>query len=456
MNPNLVNHPHSGFGLLFEMGLGKTLTAISIAGTLYQQGNALRVLVCCPTSITAVWANDVARFAAFPYRVAVLQGDKRKRLEALQQLEDWPFTSQKWAVLNYESTYRDGIFEALKAYDADLIICDESQRIKNHAAAQSKALHQLGDAAHYKLVLSGTPVANSPVDIYSQYRFADASVFGSNFYAFRNKYCIMGGYGRHQIVAYRDLDDLIRRTHSIACRATKAACLDLPEQIFEERVVPLHATARRIYDQVRRDSFAALENHATLTAPTVLTKLLRLQQITGGFLQPDGGGKPQQVSTDKLDALEQIVDDYVMETGEKLVVFARFRAELDAIAAMLKKKGVGFGMICGDVPQSERGSIVDDFQHNPNTKVFVAQIATAGLGITLTAASAAVFYSVSYSYAEYEQATARTHRIGQAQKCTYIHLLVENSIDQTVMEALKNKQDIAANILDNWRDVLRE
>lgn len=315
-------------------------------------------------------------------------------------------------------------------------------------------MHQLGDRARYKLILSGTPVTNSPVDIYSQYRFADPSVFGSNFYAFRNKYCVMGGYGKHQIVAYRDIDDLTRRTHSIACRATKAACLDLPEQTFMDYPIELSPAERRLYDQVRRDSFAELENGGTLTATTVLTKILRLQQITGGFLQPDDGGRPQQVNSGKLDALEQIVDDYVIETGQKLVVFARFRAELEAITAMLERKGLRFGLIYGDIPQADRGQIVQDFQENPETKVFVAQIATAGLGITLTAASTAVFYSVSYSFSEYEQATARTHRIGQEQKCTYIHLMVENSIDQKVMQALKSKQDIAAGILDNWRDVL--
>lgn len=186
--------------------------------------------------------------------------------------------------------------------------------------------------------MSGTPVTNSPVDIYSQYRFAQPAVFGTNFYAFRNKYCIMGGYGKHQIVGYRDLDELTAKTHSIACRATKAACLDLPDQIYIDYPIQLSAAERRLYDQVRRDSFAELAGGETLSAPTVLTKILRLQQITGGFLQPDDGGKPQQVNTGKLDALEQIVDDYVLESGEKLVVFARFRAELDAITKMLAAK----------------------------------------------------------------------------------------------------------------------
>ena len=439
-----------GFGLLFEMGCGKTLTALAIAGVLYNTGKIRRVLVACPTSITAVWEKDIRTFAAFPFATAVLQGEKSKRLDALAALCSVPEEVCRFAVINYESTFRDGIFQALQRYDADLIICDESQRIKNPTAAQSKALHRLGDAARYRLILSGTPISGQAADLYSQYRFLDVRVFGNNFYAFRNRYCVTGGYQCREITGYQHLDELTRRAYTIAYRATKRECLDLPEQIFSTRVVRLRATERRIYDQIRRDSFAALENGDTLTAATVLTKLLRLQQITGGFLQPDDGGKPRAVNTAKLDALADILED--LEPGKKLVIFARFRPELDAIRALLKQKGIRCGYIAGDVPQKDRGGIVRDFQENPETTAFVAQTATAGLGITLTAASVTVFYSVGYNYAEYEQATARTHRIGQAEPCTYLHLVVEDSVDETVLQALQRKEDIAHSIVDSWRN----
>lgn len=149
--------------------------------------------------------------------------------------------------------------------------------------------------------------------------------------------------------------------------------------------------------------------------------------------------------------MEDILDDYVLETGSKLVIFARFRAEIAAIENTLRKKGIPYGSIYGDVPQAERGKIVDDFQQNPETKVFVAQIQTAGLGITLHAASMAVFYSIDYNYANYAQALARIHRIGQHNPVTYIHLLVEDSIDDKVLAALENKEDIAKSIVDSWR-----
>lgn len=446
--------PGGGFGELFEMGCGKTLTTIAVAGALYNLGKIDRVLVVAPTSVCSVWPHDLNQFAAFPWEARVLLGDKKKRLKALNELKNWPFKTLRIAVINYESTHRDGIFEALAAYRPDLIVCDESQRIKNPSAAQSKALHKLGDAAPFRMILSGTPVQNNAVDLYSQYRFLDPAVYGANFYAFKNRYCIMGGYGQHQIVGYRNMDELVEKEHSVAYRVTKEECLDLPQQTFINRYVQFTDAEQAIYEQLRKSSFLELETGENVTATTILTMYLRLMQLTGGFLTADESTRPKQVNTAKLDALADIVDDYVVDAGKKLVIFARFRAEIAAIENLLRLRKIQYGSIYGDVPMEERGKIVEDFQTNPDTKVFVAQIQTAGLGITLHAASTAVFYSYDYNYANYAQALARIHRIGQRLPVTYIHLVVDGSIDEKILAALENKEDMAKTVVDSWREVL--
>lgn len=446
--------PGGGFGELFEMGCGKTLTTIAVAGALYNLGKIDRVLVVAPTSVCSVWPHDLNQFATFPWEARVLLGDKKKRLKALNELENWPFKALRIAVINYESTHRDGIFEALVAYKPDLIVCDESQRIKNPSAAQSKALHKLGDAAPFRMILSGTPVQNNAVDLYSQYRFLDPAVYGANFYAFKNRYCIMGGYGQHQIVGYRNMDELVEKEHSVAYRVTKEECLDLPQQTFINRYVQFTDAEQAIYEQLRKSSFLELETGENVTATTILTMYLRLMQLTGGFLTADESTRPKQVNTAKLDALADIVDDYVVDAGKKLVIFARFRAEIAAIENLLRLRKIQYGSIYGDVPMEERGKIVEDFQTNPDTKVFVAQIQTAGLGITLHAASTAVFYSYDYNYANYAQALARIHRIGQRLPVTYIHLVVDGSIDEKILAALENKEDMAKTVVDSWREVL--
>lgn len=446
--------PGGGFGELFEMGCGKTLTTIAVAGALYNLGKIDRVLVVAPTSVCSVWPHDLNQFATFPWEARVLLGDKKKRLKALNELENWPFKALRIAVINYESTHREGIFEALAAYKPDLIVCDESQRIKNPSAAQSKALHKLGDAAPFRMILSGTPVQNNAVDLYSQYRFLDPAVYGANFYAFKNRYCIMGGYGQHQIVGYRNMDELVEKEHSVAYRVTKEECLDLPQQTFINRYVQFTDAEQAIYEQLRKSSFLELETGENVTATTILTMYLRLMQLTGGFLTADESTRPKQVNTAKLDALADIVDDYVVDAGKKLVIFARFRAEIAAIENLLRLRKIQYGSIYGDVPMEERGKIVEDFQTNPDTKVFVAQIQTAGLGITLHAASTAVFYSYDYNYASYAQALARIHRIGQRLPVTYIHLVVDGSIDEKILAALENKEDMAKTVVDSWREVL--
>lgn len=446
--------PGGGFGELFEMGCGKTLTTIAVAGALYNLGKIDRVLVVAPTSVCSVWPHDLNQFATFPWEARVLLGDKKKRLKALNELENWPFKALRIAVINYESTHREGIFEALAAYKPDLIVCDESQRIKNPSAAQSKALHKLGDAAPFRMILSGTPVQNNAVDLYSQYRFLDPAVYGANFYAFKNRYCIMGGYGQHQIVGYRNMDELVEKEHSVAYRVTKEECLDLPQQTFINRYVQFTDAEQAIYEQLRKSSFLELETGENVTATTILTMYLRLMQLTGGFLTADESTRPKQVNTAKLDALADIIDDYVVDAGKKLVIFARFRAEIAAIENLLRLRKIQYGSIYGDVPMEERGKIVEDFQTNPDTKVFVAQIQTAGLGITLHAASTAVFYSYDYNYANYAQALARIHRIGQRLPVTYIHLVVDGSIDEKILAALENKEDMAKTVVDSWREVL--
>lgn len=438
------------------MGCGKTLTAIAVIGAGYKLGKVRRVLIVAPASVCAVWPKEFREYADFPCTVRVLLGDKQRRLKALGNLEQSPLQTLKAAVINYESTWRDGILDALLDYNADLIIADESQRIKSPKAAQSKAMHRLGDKAPYKLILSGTPVQNAAVDVFSQYRFLDPTVFGDNFYAFRDRYCIMGSFDNKKIVAYRDLDGLIKKEHSVALRVTKAEALDLPERTFENRTVTLNRKERTIYDRLRRDSFAELDGGGTITAPTVLTKLLRLQQFTGGFLTEDDAEAPKLVSRGKLDALADILQDCVLDGGKKLVIFARFLPEIHEIEAlcrkMLDKAKMKTVAIYGEIKKEVRGEIVRQFQEDPATAVIVGQIDTAGTGITLTAADTCVYYSVTYNYATYEQSLSRIHRIGQKHLCTYIHLVAEGTIDEAILAALARKEDLAKTIVDTWRN----
>lgn len=320
---------------------------------------------------------------------------------------------------------------------------------------KDKAMHELGDQARYKLILSGTPVQTAAIDIWSQYRFLDKTVFGDNFFKFRGRYAIMGGYGNKKIVGYKDLEGLIKKEHSIAFRVTKDEALDLPEQTFETRKIQFSQKEKNLYERIKKDSYAELDGGGHITATTVLTRLLRLQQLAGGFLVQDDAQKPQLVSRAKLDALGDIIEDYVIGSGKKLVIFARFIAEVKAIMELADKvlpKELKQVAIYGDIKKEDRGDIVKQFQEDPKTVLFIGQIDTAGTGITLTAADTCVYYSKNFNYATYSQSLSRIHRIGQRNCCTYIDLEIEGTIDELISKALSRKEDMAKTVVDNWRD----
>lgn len=439
--PSLSNRSR-GVALLMEMGCGKTIVSVAISGILYQFGLINRVVVVAPLSIVDVWNEEYEKFAAFPYTLTVLQGSSAKKKE---QLKKQSRDGLEIVVVNYESAWR--LEKKLMAYDADLIIADEAHKLKEARTAQSKAMHHLGDRAQYKLLLTGTVITNRELDVFSQYRYLNRQIFGDSFYAFRNRYFDMVGYGNH-IPRFRKMmtNDFLQSMHSIAFRVTKAECLDLPEITEEVRTVELEPKAMKIYTELEKESYTELAN-SEVSAVNVLTKLLRLSQVTGGHLTDDEGDT-NPVSTAKVNALSDILDS-AMEEDKKVVVMARFVPELNDIQALLQKKKIGYAVVRGGV--KNRADEISRFQNDADCRVFVGQIAAAGLGITLTAASTMVFCSLDYSMSNFEQAKARIHRVSQSNNCHYIYLIAKDTVDRKVLRSLRNKGNLARTLVDDYR-----
>ena len=431
--------------LLADMGTGKSMMTIAITGTLEAEKDVKKMLVVCPKSIVGVWEDEFRKFADYRYALTVLDGTMEKKRSAFNYMQG---AALQIIVVNYESCWR--LESEITKWKPDLIVCDESSKIKTPSASQSKALHRLGRQSKYNIILTGTPITGSPLDIFSQYKFLDDSIFGTSFYLFRNRYAILGGYQNRMIVGYRHLDELVEKVHSIAFRIKIEDAVDLPPFIDETRAITLEPKAQSLYRMLEQDCYAELAN-GKVTARNVLTQLLRLAQCTGGFIRDDIKGEAQQVSGAKLDALEDIIDT-CLDEEKKVVVFARFVPEIEAIAAMLKKKKIGYAQIYGAT--TDRADQVKKFQEDAEVKVFIGQLQTTGMGLTLTAANVAVFYSLDFSYANYEQSRARIHRIGQKQKCLYIHLVGKGTVDEKILNALKHKGDIAKIMVDDWRSLL--
>jgi len=418
--------------------------SIGVTGALYLSGKISRVLVVAPLSVLGVWEQEFEKFAAFDYTLTVLSGSGAKKADTLRHMTAGSPGLQV-AIINYESAWR--LEKEITAWNPGLIIADEGHKIKTHNTAVSKAMHRLGARAAYRLLLTGTVITNKALDVFSQYKFLNPGIFGNSFYAFRNRYFDMVGYGQHTPVLKRSMErELTERLHSIAFRATKAECLDLPETTDVVRPVELEPAAMKVYRDLVKDSYAEL-GQTEVTATNILTRLLRLSQLTGGFVGSDDG-TAQAISTAKLAALADILDEARHE-DKKLVVIARFLPEIRAICKLLEKEKIGYSSIYGEI--KDREAQVARFQDDPEIRVFVGQIATAGLGITLTAASTLVFYSTDYSMSNHEQTRARVHRVGQRENCTYIYLAAKDTVDEKVLKALQNKADLARMLVDDYR-----
>lgn len=450
--------------LLMDMGTGKTISTVAIAGRMYLDGYIKRMLIIAPASVCAVWPNEFEKFGDFPARVALLLGDHKNRMSQLRWLMS-PAPSGKpdplrVAVINYESCWRlksaDGKTDYLQAFAADMVVCDESQRIKSPSAKQSKGVWALGALAKYRMILSGTPIQKDTRDIWSQWHFLNPDTFPMTYHAFQNRYAIMGGFEGRQYLGSRNIEELTRKTHSCGFRIKKEECLDLPEKTFEDYPVEMDDRSRLLYRQLQKQSIAELEG-SEVTANHVLVRMLRLQQLTGGFLVDDAGEK-HKVNSAKLDALTDIVDSLVLDEGKKLIIFSRFLAEMDEIEAMLKAKltpeRLTMVRIDGSVKSSERGGIVNQFQTDARCRVFLGEIDACAEGLTLTAAQTVVYYSLNWNLAKYQQSADRIHRIGQTGTCTYIHLVVPGTIDMKIMKVLKSKSDLAKSVVDNWRNII--
>ena len=359
-----------GTALLLEMGCGKSLISVAVAGALYKAQKLKKLLIVCPLSICSVWEEEFSKFADFDYELNILKGTSDKKAQILNSMDNIPL---QVAVINYESVWR--IEHDVKLWHPEMIICDESHKIKTHNISASKSLHRLGEIAKYKLILTGTVITNKAIDIFSQYKFLDPSIFGKSFYTFRNHYFEMCGYGNHTPVLKESMkEELKNKIHSIAFVVKKSDCLDLPEITEIVRKIELEPRAMNTYKKLVQDSFIELKN-SEVTATNILTKILRLSQLTGGFLSDDEHTVIHQISKAKLQAFEDIMDG-VIESGKKLVVMARFIPEIEAIKKLLIKKKINFSIITGSV--RNRAEQIDKFQNEANVLIFVGQISTAG------------------------------------------------------------------------------
>jgi SNF2 family DNA or RNA helicase len=317
-----------------------------------------------------------------------------------------------------------------------MLVVDESSRIKRPSAKRTKEITKFGKYAKYKRIMTGTPITKGPEDSYSQFRFLNPHILGyDSFYSFRARYCIMGGFENRQIVSYQNIDELTRNIEGHSFRVLKKDCLDLPDKIYQRYPINLSAKQQALYNQLKK-SFTAELNEEVLKAPEAITRLLRLQQIICGWFPSETESKPIEDKNPRLEALKDILSDI----SSKVIIWARFRADISLIESMLGDLAVSYH---GGISNDQRVSSVERFQNDPKVRYFIGQPQSGGIGLTLTAADYAIYYSNSFDLETRLQSEDRCHRIGTKNNITYIDIEAPKTIDTKIIKALRDKKSLA-------------
>lgn len=401
--------------------------------------------------MVAVWPVQFERHCAVPFTVCPLrEGTIRERTrEADQALRLNGARNLPVAfVVNYEAAWPREMGAWIMAQDWDLVVLDESHRIKSPGGKASLFFQRLGRKVPARLCLTGSPMPHSPLDIYAQYRFLDPSIFGTSFTMFKARYAITQQLGANvnarKVIGFQNQAELHKKMYSIGFRVRSEDVQDLPEFVDVTRTFKLSAKARAAYRELKEHYVAEWEGD-TITAGNALVRLLRFQQITSGWLKQDGSiehgteGALLRVDDGKEALLLDILED--LAPDEPVAIFCRFKHDLAAVHTVAQKLERSSGELSGSRNELAAWQAGE-------TTLLAVQIQSGSEGVDLTRARYLIYYSLGFSLGQYLQSRKRIHRPGQTRNCTAIHLLAEQSIDEQVYKSLAAREDAVKAIVD--------
>lgn len=431
-----LSHPASMMDM--EMGTGKTRVAIDVA---FERQDVYRVLVVCPKAVVPVWRQNLMKFAPGTMWTCwdKTDGSVKEKTEHLKKWLSKNPGSRQFIIINYDSVWRAPMGDFLAKTmigSIHMVILDESHRAKAAGSKVSKYLALIGKRVRYKMCLSGTPMANSPLDVYGQYRFLDPTIFGTNHYNFLSTYAVMGGPERRFVVGYQNQKMLNEKFRSIAYTCKMSDIQDrikLPDALPPiQRLVQLPARDYKIMRDLNTE-FISECNNGHIVVNNVLTKLIRLQQICSGFCYTQESvlseKVEQEMNTAKEDSLKDLLADMV---GTHVVVFCLFRHDLEATRRA--SEGYEYYELSGNANElkewQEKGGVLG------------VQIQAGAEGVDMTMANHAIYFSIPHSLALYNQSKARLYRPGQTRPVSFIHLIAEKTIDEALYKSLLKKEDV--------------
>jgi len=460
------------YALFWEMGTGKTAAAINILRCKFERlGIIGRTLVVCPPIVIQNWRDEWIKYSQVdPARLVTLSGTAKRRLKIFSANCIKEHSRGRIVITNYESLLMSDLFSAITKWRPEYIIFDESHKLKSRQARRSKLAYKLANPKNKLpaevLLLSGTPVLNSPMDIFQQYKIMDGGeTFGNNFMFFRDRYFWDKNKGmpKHQYfpdweIQPHSVKKMNKLIFTKASRVTKDEALDLPPLVQKTIKVGMNAQQKTAYDSMKKDFIAFIDTNrgkkATF-ATLAMTKALRLQQIVSGYAKLEDGVEQLLGSTPKLEALKELLVE--LTPDHKVLVWATWRNNYAQIRKVCEDASIKFVEVHGSIPTGIKHNNVQRFNTDPDVRVLLGHPGSGGIGINLVSSDVSIFYSRSFNLEHSLQAEARNHRGGSEihKKITRIDLVCEGTIDELVQKKLAIKQEIGEKMLEDLTVELR-
>ena len=435
-------------GLLLDLGLGKTKTSIDIARYRIQYSGVKRVLVVAPTGMLYRWQEEIKRFSE--YTSVILHGTRSERLDRIKRKNKYTFF-----IINYEALK---LFKKqLLSLKFDMIILDESSRyLKTPTSGRTEAAVAIADRARYKVLLTATLIPNSPLNVWPQFRVLDGGItFFNNYYRFKNyffKTIEIGGW-KKWILRKDRIKEFNSRIYSRCIKITKKEAVTLPREVYATISVDLSTSEMQAYKDLKEKILAELitkDGSGVVDVTNTLTKLIRLQQYTAGFIKTIQGKEKELKAPPKLLA---IIDEIgtIVEANESVIVWCRFRKSIKMIKAALDKLKIPVITMSGeDTNAKKKYQKWREYQTNKDIHVFIGQIEAGGIGIELFKEDGdpkkfqhSITYEGVWNPDAHVQAGGRSHRQGQKSMVRHLTIVVKDTIDEYMHKARRSKQDIA-------------
>lgn len=452
------------YALLFEPGCGKSATAVNMIRDKYKlHGILLPTLIICPPVVISNWKNEFLMWSKIKAdKILPLVGTGKERAALLRNCS--PNTI---AITNYESLNMPDLLEEMKRFlrqQPSCLLLDESHKVKDITAKRTKRAIELADIATYRYILTGTPILNDLMDIFSQFRILDRGQrFGSNFFTFRARYfedknrAMPASKYFPMWAPIKGADKKIKELMApVSMHVEKSSCLSLPPMVKKTITVEMGKEQARMYEQMRRDLVATIQTEGSgerhSIAELAITKALRLQQIVSGHIRVDGingeDDKTIQIKDNpRKTALTQLLED--LAPYHKILVWSVFRSNYDDIRDACVSLDLEYAELHGQI--NDRDAQITRFNTDPKCRVLIGHPGSGGIGVNLVAASYSIFYSRSFSLEFDIQAEARNYRGGSErhESITRIDLVTPNTIDELVLKALASKTALSNSVLKN-------